>query len=279
MNDRQKAPKPLIFTDLDGCLLDHHDYSLGPAAALLKELAALNIPVIPASSKTAAELLHLRQAWDNKQPFIIENGAAAYIPQGYFAECPAGCEAGDGFWIKRFSQARRHWLELIHQSHQAAGQFKTFADAGIEEIAEMTGLDLAAAARASLRQYGEPLAWYGSERQRAAFIAELKQAGASVKQGGRFLHVSGDCDKGLAMNWLLQHYRQAWQQPLLSIAIGDSPNDIGMLEAADIAVLIPSPTQDLPRLNKTQNLHVASQPGPIGWADSVAAILRNLNVQ
>ena len=42
----------LIFTDLDGSLLDHHSYSFAPAVPLLAELDALGIPVIPITGKT-----------------------------------------------------------------------------------------------------------------------------------------------------------------------------------------------------------------------------------
>ena len=51
----------LIFTDLDGSLLDHNTYSFDPAAELLLQLEQQQIPVIPVTSKTRAEVMALRQ--------------------------------------------------------------------------------------------------------------------------------------------------------------------------------------------------------------------------
>ncbi|WP_340638223.1 hypothetical protein [Salinicola tamaricis] len=56
-----QRPPLLVFTDLDGSLLDHHSYDWQPAAPWLERLAAAGVPVIPTTSKTRAELLALRR--------------------------------------------------------------------------------------------------------------------------------------------------------------------------------------------------------------------------
>ena len=56
----------LVFTDLDGSLLDHHSYSYRDALPQLHVLDRADIPVIPASSKTRAEIARLRQAQPNR---------------------------------------------------------------------------------------------------------------------------------------------------------------------------------------------------------------------
>ena len=53
----------LVFTDLDGSLLDHHSYSYQAALPRLQQLEQLGVPVIPATSKTRAEIVHLRESW------------------------------------------------------------------------------------------------------------------------------------------------------------------------------------------------------------------------
>ena len=278
MNNKYPTSRLLIFSDLDGCLLDHHDYSYQPAATLLQELETLNIPVIPASSKTESELLHLRQAWDNPHPFIIENGAAVYIPKGYFPKLPDNTDEVGDFWVKRFTHPRRYWQTLIEQAGFDANKFQTFADCTAADIAKLTGLEQDAAVRASMRQYGEPVAWHGTLQEQEMFIAALQALGAKTEQGGRFLHVSGDCSKGQAMTWLAYQYKQALDISVTSVAIGDSQNDISMLESADIAVIIPSPSHPLLQLKKVHDVYVAPQPGPSGWAEIVSMILRTLHI-
>lgn len=51
----------LLFTDLDGSLLDHHSYDWQPARAWLKRLKQLGVPVIPVTSKTRSEIVPLRR--------------------------------------------------------------------------------------------------------------------------------------------------------------------------------------------------------------------------
>ena len=80
---KYSLPIKLIFTDMDGSLLDHHSYSFKPAVEMLDKLEIQGIPVIPITSKTKAELLPLRKQLNNSHPFIVENGAAIYIPRNY----------------------------------------------------------------------------------------------------------------------------------------------------------------------------------------------------
>ena len=46
----------LVFTDLDGSLLDHNTYSYLDARPQLYALERLGIPLIPATSKTRVEI-------------------------------------------------------------------------------------------------------------------------------------------------------------------------------------------------------------------------------
>ena len=53
-------PKFIIFTDLDGTLLNHDNYSYGQNTELIQRLIP-DSPVILCSSKTVAEIRHLQQ--------------------------------------------------------------------------------------------------------------------------------------------------------------------------------------------------------------------------
>ena len=268
----------VIYTDLDGSLLDHYSYSHAAADALLQELEAQGIPVIPASSKTRAELLQLRHELDNQHPFIVENGAAVFIPAGYFSTQPAETESRDGCWVKYFSLPRSHWLQKIDAiAADFPGDFDNFASLDIESIAALTGLDPAAAQRAASREFGEPVHWLGGDSSRLRFIETLQNNAARVLQGGRFLHVSGDCDKGRALHWLNAQYaiQAAGRQPL-SLAIGDSQNDAAMLEAADHALIIRSPVHPPPTLSRSERTLISKYYGPGGWNQGVREILQSL---
>jgi predicted mannosyl-3-phosphoglycerate phosphatase (HAD superfamily) len=105
----------------------------------------------------------------------------------------------------------------------------------------------------------------------------MEQHGATILQGGRFMHVSGDCDKGRALRWLnAQYARQSGTTPV-SIAIGDSQNDIAMLEAADFAIIIRSPSHEPPPLSRSEGVLVTEGYGPVGWDEGVRKLLDMIN--
>ena len=67
---------PVIYTDLDGTLLDHDTYSAEAARSVLERVGAGGIPIVPATSKTYSEVLEFRSSMNLTHGFIVENGAA-----------------------------------------------------------------------------------------------------------------------------------------------------------------------------------------------------------
>lgn len=241
MPQSQQLPRyPVVFTDLDGFLLDHKTYSFTPVFTTLTELKHAAIPVIPNTSKTCAELLELRKKLALDGPFIVENGAAIYIPINYFSHQPLGTIIHKEYWVKPLVNSRHHWLSLLKVIPPVfEGLFTGMSTMTLTDIVKATGLDEASAALASQRQYGEPLLWHGNRAEKQAFIQYLKNQGASVLEGGRFLHVCGDCNKGKAMDWLMAQFSFFNRQKTpYSIDLGNGNNDIAILEAAYYAAVI-----------------------------------------
>lgn len=262
----------LVFTDLDGSLLDHDSYSYSDAWPQVRTLQRLGIPLIPATSKTRAEIAPLRGELGNDHPFIPENGAAVLIPVGYFAAQPAGTVERDGFWVREFTLPRAHWLDLLDgMKGRFRREFEYFFQAGTGGISRITNLPRARATLANLREYSEPVLWTGEAGRKREFIAALEARGASVQQGGRFLAVSGDCDKGRALAWLRDVYlRAAPGRVCHDLAIGDSDNDRAMLEIAGTALLVRSPVHEFPVLSRRSAVIYSRDYGPAGWAEGVA---------
>ena len=77
-------PISIIFSDLDGTLLDSVDYSFAAALPALEAIRTQDVPLILCSSKTRAEIEVYRQRLNNEHPFITENGGGIFIPQDYF---------------------------------------------------------------------------------------------------------------------------------------------------------------------------------------------------
>ena len=71
----------IVFTDLDGTLLDHNDYSFTAAQPCLDFIRENKIPLIFASSKTSFEIENLCSETNFFHPYIAENGALLCIPE------------------------------------------------------------------------------------------------------------------------------------------------------------------------------------------------------
>lgn len=261
----------LIFTDLDGTLLDHHSYSFAPAMQALQTIAERGIPLIINSSKTFAEIVPIQRALNICQPFICENGAAAFRPgEAGLSDTPADWQQ------QAFAVDRQQVLATLSALRaEYSYQFTGFADVDTQGIVEMTGLDVTAAGQAGQRNFSEPLLWQGSDDEKKQFLQQLERHHLSAQQGGRFLTVMGDtAHKGLAMDAFVQQYSDS--RPVVTIALGDSPNDQPMLDAADIAVVIKSGRSDAINLQRPQQIIRTELTGPAGWQSAMQQLLAAL---
>jgi len=68
----------IIFSDLDGTLLDHKTYTFDPALEALSIIKSRQIPLILSSSKTRAEIERIQSHLTLKDPFIFENGSGVF---------------------------------------------------------------------------------------------------------------------------------------------------------------------------------------------------------
>lgn len=265
----------IVFTDLDGTLLDHFTYQATAALSTIKQLQKANIPIIINTSKTLAELDIINKVLGINTPFIIENGAAIYMPKSSFSHQPIGTvEVGD-YWVKSFSLPRQHWVNVIkNNTVDFKAFYQGFSTLSAQQLSEMTGLTIAEAKRAKLREFGEPIHWLGDQKSKNKFIDILLSFGANVLEGGRFIHISDHCDKGQALVWLTNQYQvNNPNMSLRTIALGDGNNDIAMLEVADIAVQVRSPVHEFPLLERQKNTMKTEKFGPVGWAAAIQALL------
>ena len=277
---------PLIFTDLDGSLLDHNSYSSDPALILLKELEISALPVIAVTSKTASEVIPLRKNLVNIHPFVIENGAAIYIPKKYFSKnlVIKNSDIVDEYIRISEAPSRDHWRKILHKfDHCYRNEFRSFSDIfnrdGAAGICEVTGLSLQSAKNANTREYTEPLIWEGTEERKIQFIQELRKVGANPLQGGRFLTIGGAFDKGSALKRISSFYESVLELPITSLAVGDSANDVSMLDSADWALLIRAKNRALPLLRRDSNVLISEKEGPQGWDEGVRKWLRQINYE
>lgn len=266
----------LIFTDLDGTLLDHHSYSYTGAEAALKRLRQHAIPIILNSSKTRAELEALQAKLGLHGPFIAENGGGLFIPADYAVPDPGLFESLAGCQGKRFGRPY-NYIRKIFASLRSRFHVRGFGDMVLEELMEATGLSRADALLACQRDFSEPFLFQGEP-----LMEELKEEvaghGLTVTRGGRFYHLmAAEQDKGRATAETTRLFQAGCPEKIVTIGLGDAENDYPMLKAVDIPVLLSKPDggyADLHLANLRRSLH----PGSRGWGAAVTAILNDFHL-
>jgi mannosyl-3-phosphoglycerate phosphatase len=264
--------KPVIFTDLDGTLLDQETYSYDQALPCIEHLRSQEIPIIFCSAKTRAEQEVYRKELQINDPFIVENGGAIFISRGYFPFEFEYHKAKDGYQVIEFGIPYRRIREILVQISDDMGiNFRGFGDMSVEEVASLTSLNLEAAQRAKDREYDETLNLNGTPDETNKVLNAIKEKSLSYISGGRYYDVTSSSDKGRATRILIDLFNRKLG-PIKSIALGDSPNDLPMLSAVDIPVLVQKPGGtweeiDIPHLYKVEGI------GPEGWAKAIGAII------
>jgi mannosyl-3-phosphoglycerate phosphatase len=253
----------LVFSDLDGTLLDHETYSFDAARPALERLRDKNIPLILASSKTEAEMLPIAESIGIDYPLIVENGA------GIARHPAAATHQTDDTYAKIRSVLAALPAEL-------KGLFASFGDWDAETVSDRTGLPVESARLAKERRFSEPGLWSGTEEQRLAFQALLKDEGLMAVQGGRFFTIMPNTSKAERMRELADWYAVQGGGAVRTIALGDAANDVAMIEAADTGVIVANPAHvPLPRLaGETDGRTLrTTKPGPSGWNDIILQII------
>jgi mannosyl-3-phosphoglycerate phosphatase len=262
----------VVFTDLDGTLIDHDTYSYDAAKPALEALKRGNVPLIFCTSKTRAELEVYVKELDLRHPFISENGGAIFIPEEYFDfEFSYTKKLGNYRVIELGTEYAILRNVLIDVRASASMRIVGFGDMSDEEISEDTGLPLNSARLAKQREYDE--AFKLLDEDRADELRELiVSRGLNYTRGGRYWHLMDDNDKGKAVQKLMELFRRTTPD-VTSIGLGDSQNDFPMLQAVDMPFLVQKPRgihdREIsdPRINRVEGV------GPVGWNRAILKLL------
>ena len=260
------SPNLMVFTDLDGSLLEPKTYSFELAKPGLRELSANNTVPVFASSKTCKEISNLQKITGLFGPLICENGAAIFDNSEI-----------ETTLIKVFGEPRVTWMaDLNRLRKELDADFTGFADLSLTELINLTGLSAEAAADSLAREFSEPITWKDSREKLDQFKIKLRALNLVALEGGQFISIQSNFDKGLAMRWWISRLKKI--SPTI-IALGDSPNDTSMLSAADIAVVIRSAKSESLEIIGPQKIIYTAKEGPEGWSEGIIKATSLINSQ
>lgn len=262
----------IVVTDLDGTLLDHQTYKFTPAKGAIATLDRREIPIILNSSKTKAEILAIRNELNNQEPFVCENGG---VLCGITSQSNV-TEDIEELQIQYLGIPRHKFLDNLRSLKETLHlNYENFADASVDDVVRWTGLAPSDAQKAMNREATEPLLWHDTKVALDTFRQKLQELELQCVKGGRFHHVMGTFNKASCFPKLKQYYSQGWQEEIKIIALGDSQNDLPMLEQADYAVVIPSAKGIKLQLDRN-SVFFASKPGPYGWQEGIDFFLKSI---
>lgn len=265
----------LVFTDLDGTLLDHETYSFEPALPAIELLREKHIPLIICTSKTRAEIEEIRSQLQNIHPFISENGGAIFIPKSYFSfSFSFDKEESDYFAIELGTPYHKLREVLKKMQRLLSTKIKGFGDLSSEEVAHLCGFSIAQAELAKQREYDEPF-FLEDETAEDTICKIAARSHLQITRGGRFYHLIGNNNKGKAVFLLRDIYKKKSRR-LKTIALGDSLNDLPMFNAVDYPVLVQKVDGSYDPQVKLRNLIKASCSGPSGWQEAIFKLINRL---
>lgn len=267
----------IVFSDLDGTLLDEN-YSFAAAQPALRKITESAIPLILCSSKTRKEIEHYRDEIGNRHPFISENGGGIFIPDGYFPDETVldrfSPSSDQSYRVIRLGTPYRELRKALVELRAEGFPITGFGDLTTAELAKQTGLSSHEALLCKERDFDEPFLFTGGEEEKARLFRAIRNRGLFTTQGV-YWHLLGDNDKGKAVKILSEIFRARYGS-LRTVALGDSPNDLPMLENVDIPLAVQRPdgrhhpALSLPNLEKVEGI------GPHGWNSAMLALLARL---
>jgi mannosyl-3-phosphoglycerate phosphatase len=259
----------VIFSDLDGTLLDYESYSFKAALPALQFIKSKNIPLIICTSKTRAEIEFYRKLLDNSDPFISENGGGIFIPDVYFSKDFKYDRRVDCYRVIELGTPYKVLIEALNSIKvDTSLNMKGFSEMTVSEISKASGLVSELAKLAKMREYDEPFLLYDDEKDAERMKTEITLKGFKHTEGGIFHHIMGENDKGKAVK-ILTRLLEMELSGLQTIGIGDSLNDLPMLESVDIPILVKKPDGEYDQRVRLDNLILAEGIGPKGWNKAV----------
>ena len=267
--------KFLIFSDLDGTFLNLKTYSFGTLKKFINKLDT-NFEIIFVSSKTYEEITQINKYLNINPPFIVENGACIFFPLKYFEGKEITYKFLKyknhlGFPLTTYNSNKiKENFNFLRNKYK----FSFYDNLSNKKISKITNLKGRDVSLSKSRKFSNPIYWEDTKKKRSEFIKEVKEYNKKleVRDGGRFLHILDSYDKGVALKKFFK-IKNIIDSHYISISLGDSENDIPMLELTDYACIIKSKKNTKLTL-KNKNIFRSKLPAPEGWKESIENILK-----
>lgn len=280
------APRHLIFSALEGALVDPQTESHAGAEEALDELDRRKIAYVLLTSRTREEIEPIRRKLGHNHPFVTENGGGIFFPDGYFSlRIPGSVRTARYLSIAQGRPYAEVCEALDDIAEECAVGVAGFHHMSLREIADNTGMRPKNAELARAREFDEPFYFTSAdEKAKSRFVETARARGFDARQGPTFWHLSAGCDSARAVRTLSKLFREATHIKLQLVGIGSGEQDLPWLRALDHAILLPetraigSPSEQSERSTEQntargRTIVAGDAPGPAGWNRAILNII------
>ena len=256
--------KKMMFTDVDGTLMDFHTYSMEKSMEGIELLKQNSIPLVPVSSKTFDEMKEVMEQAGLYGYFAVENGCGIALPDGeggYRTEI-----SGPGT-----EMLARRLPEIEDISGRKITSILALSD---DDVSSYSGLDLHRSALAKRRMATLPFITGDrvliDDYDLDMINIRLAGSGLELTRGGRFNHLlPSRAGKAYAVRKIYTYYNDG--SGVKTAACGDSYNDLAMLDNVDIGYIVRKPDGSF--MQGTDFL-VTAGIGPEGFTEAVKDFIK-----
>jgi mannosyl-3-phosphoglycerate phosphatase len=254
------AHRVVVFTSVDGTLLDERTFDAGPAREAVARLHSAGVPVIPVSVMTLDEITPIAADLQMQHAMIVEAGGAI------------ARWSGERWDVEPCGPPAETLLDVVLDIENRSGaNLLVYSALPLDEASQLSGRSGEMLRASTHRCFSEPFVIETGDFDRVRKAAAA--VGFSVRRGRRFLHLCRSCDEGEAFSRLRDEL-----QCDLAIAVGGASVDAEVLERADIAIIVPGSDgePDAELLAAVPNARIAPLPGPAGWAAAIDKVWRDV---
>ena len=258
----------LIFTDLDGTLLNRDTFKFDSIKTFLKELKNRNIIIIPNSSKTEDEIIEFNNEANFQFPFISENGSIIHNLNFLSGEFPDKI-----ILAKNVNEIQKIFDKNINQDLKS--KCKVISSLTTSEQIQIFGLPENKLKNVFKRTCTIPIKFVGNNEEKLLLKNMLLEIGLDLKDGGRVLNLGDRINKADAMKKIIIMLQQKFKSKPKTIAVGDNHNDLEMLKNSDIPCLVKN-NKFINKDLQIKNLIISKQTAPEGWVEIVKLALEKI---
>ena len=260
--------KTLIFTDLDGSLLDRDTFKFDEIKDYLKKLLSKGIFIIPNTSKTEKEILEFNNELGSNLPYISENGAAIN-----------GLDLLNSNLPKELilSRDKNNLINIFKKTvpENLQNKCKWLSEMDKKKQSLIFGLEDEKLKMALDRKYTIPFIFEGNKNEKNKLFRIVKSKGLALQEGGRVINLTDKVNKAKALQVFVRFFKKN-NKNVKTIAVGDNYNDLDMLKTSDFPCLVFNDKFTLDEI-PIKNLIITNKPSPEGWADVIKMALAKIN--